>query len=60
MALTTMAGHLIAEGITGEDDRWRRFERFGLPFAGGRLGRVPAQLVYWKHMATNRKARRTR
>ncbi|HZX83014.1 MAG TPA: FAD-binding oxidoreductase [Reyranella sp.] len=27
----------------------RTFEAFGLPFAGGKLGRIPAQLIYWSH-----------
>jgi gamma-glutamylputrescine oxidase len=48
MALTTLAGQMIGSGITERDDRWRLLARFGLPFAGGRLGRVPAQLVYWR------------
>ena len=25
--------------------------RLGLPFAGGKLGRIPAQLIYWRHQA---------
>ena len=33
------------------DERWRLFAGFGLPFAGGKLGRIPAQLVYWRHQA---------
>ncbi len=57
MALTTMAGRLIADGIAGTGEDWRRFERFGLPFAGGRLAQVPAQLVYMRHRAANRLAR---
>jgi gamma-glutamylputrescine oxidase len=48
LALTTMAGELLARAIADHDDRWRLFTRFGLPFAGGPLGRLPAQLVYWR------------
>jgi len=49
LALTTTAGRLIGAAIAEGDDSWRRLQRFGLPFAGGKLGRVPAQLVYWRH-----------
>jgi gamma-glutamylputrescine oxidase len=48
LASTTMAGRLIGLGIAEGDDRWRLFTAAGLPFAGGVLGRVPAQLVYWR------------
>lgn len=51
LALTTTAGRLIGAGITEGDERWRLFARLGLPFAGGKLGRIPAQLVYWRHQA---------
>jgi gamma-glutamylputrescine oxidase len=51
LALTTTAGSLIAAAIAEGDERWRLFARFGLPFAGGKLGRIPAQLVYWRHQA---------
>jgi gamma-glutamylputrescine oxidase len=49
VTLTAAVGRLIAQGITEQDDTWRRFEAFGLPYAGGKLGRIPAQLVYWRH-----------
>jgi gamma-glutamylputrescine oxidase len=49
VALTTTAGRLIGAAISDGDDRWRLLARFGLPFAGGHLGRVPAQIVYWRH-----------
>ena len=48
MALTTLAGQMIGNGICDGDDRWRLLARFGLPFAGGKLGRVPAQIIYWR------------
>jgi gamma-glutamylputrescine oxidase len=51
LASTTMAGQLIAAGITEADDRWRMFTQYGLPFAGGTFGRGPAQFVYWRDAA---------
>jgi gamma-glutamylputrescine oxidase len=49
VSLTTTAGRLIGAAISQGDDRFRMLARFGLPFAGGHLGRVPAQAVYWRH-----------
>lgn len=46
---TTLAGELIASAIADGDDRHRRFAPFGLPFAGGSLGRAAFQLIYWRH-----------
>lgn len=54
MGITTMAGNLIASAITEGDTRWQLFRRFGLPFAGGPLGRAPALMIYWKHQITSR------
>ena len=51
VTLTAAMGELIARGIAEGDDTWRLFEAFGLPYAGGRLGKVPAQAVYWAHQA---------
>jgi gamma-glutamylputrescine oxidase len=51
VSLTTTAGQLIGAAISEGDDRYRLLARFGLPFAGGHLGRVPAQAVYWRHAA---------
>ena len=48
LALTSMAGRLLGAAIDEGDTRWRAFARFGLPFAGGPLGRIPAQVVYWR------------
>jgi gamma-glutamylputrescine oxidase len=56
LAATTMAGHLVAAGIADGDDRWRLFTAAGLPFAGGVLGRVPAQFVYWRDSMLRRSA----
>jgi gamma-glutamylputrescine oxidase len=47
MSTTSMAGLLLAEGITGQSDRYRHFKCFGIPWAGGDLGRLTAQMVYW-------------
>jgi gamma-glutamylputrescine oxidase len=60
LALTTTAGRLIAAAIAEGDERWRLFARFGLPFAGGKFGRIPAQLFYWRHQAAARLARAAR
>ncbi len=49
LVLTTLAGQLIGAGLAEGDDRWRRFAAFGLPFAGGPLGKIPAQAIYWRH-----------
>jgi gamma-glutamylputrescine oxidase len=49
LALTTTAGSLISAAIRKGDETWQLFEQFGLPYAGGKLGKIPAQLVYWRH-----------
>jgi gamma-glutamylputrescine oxidase len=51
VTLTSAVGRLIARGIAEGDETWRLFEAFGLPYAGGKLGKIPAQLVYWGHQA---------
>ncbi len=48
LASTSMAGRLIGSAIDEADRRWEAFAPFGLPFAGGALGRIPAQLLYWR------------
>jgi gamma-glutamylputrescine oxidase len=58
VVLTTTAGTLIGAGIAEGDDRWRLFARNGLPFAGGKAGRVPAQFVYWRTQLEARFGRR--
>ncbi|HEY3623583.1 MAG TPA: FAD-binding oxidoreductase [Roseiarcus sp.] len=58
VTLTAAVGELIARAIVEGDDTWRMYEAFGLPYAGGKLGKVPAQLVYWSHQL--RAARRRR
>jgi len=44
---TAMAGVLIARAIRQGDDRWRLFSPYELVWAGGRLGRVAAQAIFW-------------
>ena len=59
LALTSMTGRLIGNAICEGDAEWRRFARFGLPFAGGPLGRIPAQMMYWKAEFDGRRGRVT-
>ena len=47
LVATTVAGEMVASAITDGDDRWRMLEPFGLAFAGGPIGKIPAQMVYW-------------
>lgn len=51
LVTTTLAGELIASAIAEGDDRYRHFAPFGLPFAGGALGRAAFQFIYWRHQA---------
>jgi 2Fe-2S ferredoxin len=44
---TALAGELIARGIVENDDTWRLFAPYELVWAGGLLGRVAVQGVYW-------------
>jgi len=44
---TAMAGELIAGAIVDGDDRWRLFAPYELVWAGGTLGRVAAQCLFW-------------
>jgi gamma-glutamylputrescine oxidase len=44
---TAMAGELIARGIVENDETWRLFAPYELVWAGGLLGRVLAQGLYW-------------
>ncbi|SNB66572.1 gamma-glutamylputrescine oxidase [Arboricoccus pini] len=59
VVLTTLAGDLIAGGIVNKDDRWRLFAAFGLPYAAGKWGRIPAQLIYWREQLQQHFARAT-
>jgi glycine/D-amino acid oxidase-like deaminating enzyme len=44
---TTMAGLLVAEGIAGAGDDWRRFSAFPPLYGFGPLGRIGVQGRYW-------------
>jgi len=51
---TAMAGELIARGIVENDETWRLFAPYELVWAGGPLGRIAAQGVYWGGRPLNR------
>lgn len=44
---TTVAGELVAAAIAEGDQTYKSFEPFGVGYAGGKMGRYVAQLVYW-------------
>src|SRR5665213_448443 len=44
---TAMGGELVARGIVEGDETWRLFAPYELVWAGGKLGRVLAQGLYW-------------
>jgi gamma-glutamylputrescine oxidase len=44
---TTVAGEVVAAAIAEGDKTYQAFEPFGLGYAGGKMGRYVAQLVYW-------------
>ncbi|HEY8016139.1 MAG TPA: FAD-binding oxidoreductase [Dongiaceae bacterium] len=47
MNTTAIGAKIVAEAITGESDRIRLFEPFGLVPTFGPLGRAAVQLAYW-------------
>ena len=47
LAQTAAGADAVAAGILGEDDRWTLFTPFGTGWAGGPLGRIATQFVYW-------------
>lgn len=51
---TAMAGLLVARGLAGEDDAWRRFTPFAPRWAFGQLGRLGVQGSYWWMQAQDR------
>lgn len=51
MNTASIGGRVIAEGILGQSDRWRRFIPFGLDWTGGIVGMAAVQLTYWKLQA---------
>ncbi|MBA1156098.1 NAD(P)/FAD-dependent oxidoreductase [Microvirga mediterraneensis] len=53
MNTTAIGGTVIAEGITGESDRYRLFAPFDLAWNGGIFGRAAVQLTYWSYQAAD-------
>jgi gamma-glutamylputrescine oxidase len=53
VAQTAAGADALAGAIAGEDDRYRLFQPFGTAWAGGPLGRLATQLVYWKLQASD-------
>jgi gamma-glutamylputrescine oxidase len=53
MNTTAIGGTVIAEGISGESDRYRLFAPFDLAWNGGILGRAAVQLTYWGYRAAD-------
>lgn len=51
MNTTAIGGRVIAEGILGQSDRYRRFAPFGLDWTGGIAGMAAVQLTYWRYQA---------
>ena len=47
MCATTAGGETVAKAIAQGDESWKLFRPFGLSFAGGPLGPLAAQTVYW-------------
>lgn len=48
---TAIGGRVVAEAITGESDRIRLYEPFGLAWNGGPFGTAAVQLTYWSYQA---------
>jgi glycine/D-amino acid oxidase-like deaminating enzyme len=44
---TAMAGELVARGIVEGDETWRLFAPYELVWAGGALGKLLVQALYW-------------
>jgi glycine/D-amino acid oxidase-like deaminating enzyme len=44
---SAMGGQLVARGLIDNDQTWRLFAPYELVWAGGLLGRIVAQGVYW-------------
>jgi glycine/D-amino acid oxidase-like deaminating enzyme len=44
---SAMAGELVARGIVDSDQTWQLFAPYELVWAGGLLGRIVAQGIYW-------------
>lgn len=44
---TTTGGEIVAQAITQENEHYKQFEHWGLPWNGGIAGSVAAQMTYW-------------
>lgn len=51
LAPTTACGEVMAAAIAEGDTAWKDFSPFGIGYAGGKLGRYVAQMVYWSWRA---------
>ncbi|QPC88657.1 FAD-dependent oxidoreductase [Mesorhizobium sp. NBSH29] len=51
MNTTAIGGRLVAEDITGQSNRIRAFEPFGLTWTAGPIGLAVAQSTFWKLQA---------
>ncbi|HVV60411.1 MAG TPA: FAD-binding oxidoreductase [Pseudolabrys sp.] len=51
---TAMGGELVARGIVERDQTWRLFAPYELVWAGGTLGRVAAQGIYFGRQTIDR------
>lgn len=49
VAPTTAAGEIIAAAIAEENEDYKKFQPWGLPWNGGMFGPPAAQLSYWWH-----------
>ena len=53
VAQTAAGADALAAAIAGDDDRYKLFRPFGTGWAGGRLGQIATQLVYWRLQASD-------
>jgi glycine/D-amino acid oxidase-like deaminating enzyme len=53
LAQTAAGADVLAAAIAGEDDRYKLFRPFGTRWAGGPLGRIATQLIYWRLQASD-------
>ncbi|ASJ76080.1 NAD(P)/FAD-dependent oxidoreductase [Granulosicoccus antarcticus] len=60
MNTTAIGGHVIAEAITGQSDRYRQFSPFGLEYTGGVVGRAAVQATYWGYQLMDKWQERAR
>ncbi|WP_444997932.1 NAD(P)/FAD-dependent oxidoreductase [Aliikangiella sp. IMCC44359] len=44
---TTAAGEIVASAIVEQDERYKLFKPWGLPWNGGAFGPIAAQVSYW-------------